>query len=374
MRSAADLAAWLLPHAIETDRRAHLAGLVVEECRRRRIVVPSPGALERLCVQIRYRARGQVQSRLTDGLSTDQRRRLDALTQRRAETNQSWLAWLRQIPEAAKPVAMLGLIERLDHVRAAGLGPARASSASALHSSPASGRTTVQHVAGYERQRRHATLVAVTLDLTTSLTDQAIKPVRPADRDGVSQSRGAACPRFHADGRAINEKVRLYARLGAALIAACDNKQDAFDAITAVIPWDRFLASVKEAEALARRKNSMPTRCLASTMPASADLEIDVLGNALDQLSAFRQRGAAREGRRHAGAINRCDHAVQWLFLDLNAFFASCEQQEKPALRGQPVIVVQTPTDSAVAIAASYAVKASRPVPWCGTRGACARP
>jgi hypothetical protein len=33
--------------------------------------------------------------------------------------------------------------------------------------------------------------------------------------------------------------------------SAC-NKQDAFDAITAVIPWDRFLASVEEAEALAR--------------------------------------------------------------------------------------------------------------------------
>ena len=51
------------------------------------------------------------------------------------------------------------------------------------------------------------------------------------------------------------------------------------------------------------------------------------------------------------------ENAVQWLFLDLNAFFASCEQQENPALRGQP-IVVQTLTDSAVAIAASYAAKA----------------
>jgi DNA polymerase IV len=37
--------------------------------------------------------------------------------------------------------------------------------------------------------------------------------------------------------------------------------------------------------------------------------------------------------------------------------FASCEQQENPALRGKPVIVVQTPTDTAVAIAASYAAK-----------------
>jgi DNA polymerase-4 len=44
--------------------------------------------------------------------------------------------------------------------------------------------------------------------------------------------------------------------------------------------------------------------------------------------------------------------AVQWLFLDLNAFFASCEQQEAPALRGKPIIVVQTLTDSAGAIAA----------------------
>jgi DNA polymerase-4 len=51
------------------------------------------------------------------------------------------------------------------------------------------------------------------------------------------------------------------------------------------------------------------------------------------------------------------DNVAQWLFLDLNAFFASCEQQENSALRGKPVIVVQTLTESAVAIAASYAAK-----------------
>jgi DNA polymerase-4 len=52
------------------------------------------------------------------------------------------------------------------------------------------------------------------------------------------------------------------------------------------------------------------------------------------------------------------ENTVQWLFLDLNAFFASCEQQDNPALRGRPVIVVQTLAESAVAIAASYAAKA----------------
>src|SRR6202165_3924529 len=68
-RPAADLASWLLPHAIENDRLAHLAGLVVEECRRRRIVIPSPGALERRCIHARYRARREVQRRLAASLS-----------------------------------------------------------------------------------------------------------------------------------------------------------------------------------------------------------------------------------------------------------------------------------------------------------------
>src|SRR5271169_2639220 len=55
--------------------------------------------------------------------------------------------------------------------------------------------------------------------------------------------------------------------------------------------------------------------------------------------------------------MNIRQDAVQWLFLDLNAFFASCEQQETPGLRGRPIIVVQTLTDSACAIAASYPAK-----------------
>jgi hypothetical protein len=114
------------------------------------------------------------------------------------------------------------------------------------------GRTTVQHVAGYERQRRHATLVAVALDLAASLTDQAVDLFDRLIGAMFRKANERHARAFQADGRAINEKVRLYARVGAALIAARDNKQDAFDAITAVIPWDRFLATVAEAMTLAR--------------------------------------------------------------------------------------------------------------------------
>lgn len=252
---AADLTAWLLPHAIENDRLVHLAELVMEECRQRRIVVPRPRRLERLCVDVRHAARREVQRRLTGGLSVEQRKQLDALLSRRDATNQSWLAWLRQAPEAAKPGAMLGLIERLKQVRSIGLNPAhahRVHQARLAQIVRDAGRATVWHISEYERQRRHATLAATVLDLSASLTDQAIGLFDQLIGTMFRKTEGRHARAFQVDGRAINEKVRLYARVGAALIAARDGERDAFDAIAAVISWDRFRTTVAEAEALAR--------------------------------------------------------------------------------------------------------------------------
>lgn len=49
---------------------------------------------------------------------------------------------------------------------------------------------------------------------------------------------------------------------------------------------------------------------------------------------------------------------LRWLFLDLNAYFASVEQQERPELRGRPVIIAPAGVETTVAIAASYEAKA----------------
>ena len=48
----------------------------------------------------------------------------------------------------------------------------------------------------------------------------------------------------------------------------------------------------------------------------------------------------------------------EWLFLDLNSYFASVEQQENPRWRNKPVAVVPVMTEATCAIAASYQAKA----------------
>jgi DNA polymerase-4 len=56
--------------------------------------------------------------------------------------------------------------------------------------------------------------------------------------------------------------------------------------------------------------------------------------------------------------LGHSGHSLRWLFLDLNSYFASIEQELRPELRDKPVAVVPVMTDSTCCIAASYEAKA----------------
>lgn len=48
---------------------------------------------------------------------------------------------------------------------------------------------------------------------------------------------------------------------------------------------------------------------------------------------------------------------LNWLYLDLNSYFATIEQQIDPSLRNKPIVVVAVLSDSTCAIAASRETK-----------------
>ena len=66
--AAAEVTEALLAQAIENDRLSFLAGAVMQACRARDIVVPSPAALEPLCADLRHGARREAHRRLTGRL------------------------------------------------------------------------------------------------------------------------------------------------------------------------------------------------------------------------------------------------------------------------------------------------------------------
>lgn len=113
-------------------------------------------------------------------------------------------------------------------------------------------RLLVYQLEEYETDRRHATLVAILLDTAATLTDEILNLHDRLTGSFFTKAKHKYEKRFAGDGKAVNDKVRLYAKVGAALIAAKEAGEDPFRAIEVIVPWDAFTASVREAEQLSR--------------------------------------------------------------------------------------------------------------------------
>src|SRR6266571_4319061 len=230
-----------------------LVGALIEEMRDRQIIIPGITTVERLGWEVRRRAQRQVFRLLTEGLTDLQRTQLQALLTVPAASRQTLLVWLRQPPGAASPANFLKVVERLRWIRELGLDPqvtSRVHQNRLQQLAREGARMTAQRLGEFDVARRDATLVAFLLATAEDLVDQALdmhdkllgqqfKKGERKQEDQIKKSR-----------KAINEKVRLYARVGKALITAKEATQDAYQAIEAVIAWERFVGTVEEAEQL----------------------------------------------------------------------------------------------------------------------------
>lgn len=104
----------------------------------------------------------------------------------------------------------------------------------------------------YEQARRHGTLVALMIETAATLTDEIVDLNDRLIGSFFTKSKNKYERAFSEQGKAINDKVRPYAKIGAALVDAREQGRDPFAAIEAVVPWESFSASVKEAAELAR--------------------------------------------------------------------------------------------------------------------------
>ena len=241
--------------AWQTDKGIMLAASLVASLRRQSLLLPTANVIERICAEAITRANRRIHAALTDPLSDEHRERLDVLLKRREGSKATRLAWLRQ--SAIKPNSrhMREHIERLKAWQTLDL-PAGIDRAihqnRLLKIAREGGQMTPADLGKFEPKRRYATLVAIAIEGMATVIDEVIDLHDRIVGKLFNAARSRHQEQFQASGKAINDKVRLYGRIGQALLDAKRSGGDPFAAIETVIPWERFEASVGEALKLAQ--------------------------------------------------------------------------------------------------------------------------
>ncbi len=238
----------------QTERGIVLANALLEALRREYVIVPGVEVIERVCAQALIQGTRKVHEALTASLTAAHQQRLDELLTVRKNATASSLAWLRQPSGTPNAKHILTHIERLRAIRSLELpeGLERNVHQNRLLKLAREGsQMTAQHLRDLEPLRRYATLVAVVLDTRSILIDEIIDLHDRILGALFSRAKRHHAERFQASGKSINAKLRIYSRIGRALLEAKQNGLDAFAAIEAILPWEAFTDIVTEAEKLA---------------------------------------------------------------------------------------------------------------------------
>lgn len=244
----------LISQALINGNSSHLIQFALDDLRKKKVILPAIATIERAVWESRKRAEEKIYKILNGSLSKEQTTLLDKLLLPMPDSQNTYLAWLRDIPGTCSPESFLKIIEKLDFIRALHLQidtkdihPNRLRQLSKIGSryEPHSFRRFIDI-------KKYAILVVYLLELIQDLTDQAFEIHDRQIMSLLAKGRKAHEEIQKQNGKSINEKVIHYADLGSALISAREKGIDPFVAIEAVMPWDKLVASISEAKQLTR--------------------------------------------------------------------------------------------------------------------------
>ena len=311
--------------AQQTDKGLLLAGQALESLRQKRRILPALSVIDRACSEAIARANRRVYRALVEPLTDSHRAKLDELLKLKAGSSITWLTWLRQAPLKPNSRHMLEHIERLKTFQLVDLPEVlgrHIHQNRLLKLAREGGQMTPKDLGKFEPQRRYATLAAVVLESTATVIDELVDL---HDRILVKLFSGAKHKhqqQFQKQGKAINDKVRLYSKIGQALLEAKEAGSDPYAAIEAVIPWDEFTESVSEAELLARPEGFDHLHLVGENFATlrrytPALLEVGAARRPGRAGRAGSRADAARDERRQpAQGAGRCSHRLHQAALE----------------------------------------------------------
>jgi TnpA family transposase len=244
--------------AFHTDKGIILAKELIEGLRHQKILLPAINVIERICAEAITLANRHIYATLIAPLSDDQKSQLDSLLLLNTTSKTSTLMWLRQSPAAYNARHLLEHIDRLNAIKPLQLPEnldKQIHQNRLLKLAREGGQMTAQHLSDLEPNRRYATLVAVVLEAKATLIDEIVDIHDRIIGTLFNRAKHAHEQEFQRSGKAINDKVRLYYRIGNALLTAKETGEDPFLAIESIIGWEEFMQSITEAELLSKSES-----------------------------------------------------------------------------------------------------------------------
>jgi TnpA family transposase len=108
---------WLLQTAIETRNNTELVELFVQECRKRKIILPGITVIERLCAEARVVAEREIVGRIARRLDERMKQNLNAMLAETVDGRLTIHGWLKRFEAGHNSADVNRLLERLEYLK-----------------------------------------------------------------------------------------------------------------------------------------------------------------------------------------------------------------------------------------------------------------
>src|SRR5699024_7844012 len=244
----------LLNLALENGNTVYLIRNAIDVLRKEKIILPAIPTIERMVWLAKTRAEKKIYSILNRNLYGSHKNGLEKLIDLTVKNNKTKLAWVREIPGQSSPDSFLKVIQRLKYIKEMYITVETSSihSNKLLQLARIGSRYEPHSFRRFKEEKRYALLIAHLLTLSQDLTDHAIE-IHDSQLI-VLQAKGRKTQEEmqKQNGKSVNEKVVLYADIGAALITAKEKGMDPYVALEKVMPWEKIVESIEEAKVLSR--------------------------------------------------------------------------------------------------------------------------
>lgn len=240
-----------LEQANGTDRGDAIVSAMIEHLRDKRVLLPAIATIEKIALAARAIARKRAHKNLAEGLHPDRIAALEALLTVIDEQGRTRLAWLREWPETPRQKTLVGIVERLQVVRALGVEPDRERRIHQARYAAIARETAIlsaQHVSRFDTHRRLATLVVFAREMEAILTDAALAMFGKLLGSVFRRAENKHKENLVARAKALDAPTRALLGMAKAMLAAKAKGEDQVAAVERALGWERLKALVEEAD------------------------------------------------------------------------------------------------------------------------------